>query len=92
MNPSRPSGEDDAGYRAALSFFVAVEHVPMDDAHNDIADALVREFGEDEILRGLALVAAVLRDALRKHANGCECGSDAWLERLMWANAEVGQQ
>lgn len=76
-----PEEIDYQGYRAALAFFIAVEHDPMDDEHNDIADALVREFGEDEILRGLALVAAVLRESLLEHANGCDCGSDAWLER-----------
>jgi hypothetical protein len=53
--------QTDEGLRAALAFFIAVEHVPMDVAHNDIADALVEEFGPDEILRGLALVAALLR-------------------------------
>jgi hypothetical protein len=39
---------DDGGYRAALAFFIAVEHTPMDDEHNEIADALVDEFGPDE--------------------------------------------
>jgi hypothetical protein len=40
-----------------------------------------------EIMAGLALVAAYIRDALLKHANGCDCGSDAWLDRAIYANA-----
>jgi hypothetical protein len=79
----------DEGFMAAWAFFRAVEHVPMDDDHNDLAQALVDEFGEDDILRGLALVAAVLRDGLITHARrlGCSCGSDAWLERMQFENA-----
>jgi hypothetical protein len=80
----------DEGYRAALSYFRAVEYSPMDDEHNEIADMLVDEYGPDEILRGLALVAAFMRDAIREHANGCDCGSDAWLDRAIYANAVDG--
>ena len=79
----------DEGYRAALSYFRAVEHTPMDDEHNALAGDLVEEYGEEEIMAGLALVAAVIRDALRTHGEqlGCDCGSDAWLERAVYANA-----
>jgi hypothetical protein len=73
----------DEGYRAALSFFRAVETDPMTEAANETADMLVDEYGPDEILRGLALVAAFLRDALQEHANGCDCGSLAWLDRAV---------
>jgi hypothetical protein len=40
---------------------------------------------------GLALVAAFIRDALRHHAQqiGCDCGSDAWLDRAVYANAAL---
>jgi hypothetical protein len=79
----------DEGYSAALSFFRAVETDPMTDEANDIADMLVDEYGPDEILRGLAIVAAVMRKALRDHANGCDCGSDAWLDRAIYANAAL---
>jgi hypothetical protein len=79
----------DEGYRAALSYFRAVEHTPMDDEHNDVADMLVDEYGPDEVLRGLALVASFMRDALRTHAErlGCPCGSNKWLDRVVYANA-----
>jgi hypothetical protein len=80
----------DEGYAAALAFFRALEYTPMDDEHNEIADMLVDEYGPDEILRGLALVAAFMRDAIREHANGCDCGSDAWLDRAIYANAVDG--
>jgi hypothetical protein len=74
----------DEGLVAAWAFFIAVEHVPMDDAHEDIAATVVDEYGEDAILRGLALVAAAMREELRHHADqlGCTCGSDAWLEQM----------
>jgi hypothetical protein len=79
----------DEGYRAALAYFVAVEHSPMDDEHNMLAGDLVEEFGEEELMVGLALVASFMRDALRNHAErfGCDCGSDAWLDRAIYANA-----
>jgi hypothetical protein len=82
----------DEGYRAALAYFRAVEHTPMDDEHNELAGDLVEEYGEDEILRGLALVAAFLRDALRHHAEqlGCSCGSDSWLAEAV-AHAAMGE-
>jgi hypothetical protein len=79
----------DEGYRAALSYFRAVEHTPMDDQHNQLAGDLVEEYGEEEIMAGLALVASFIRDALRTHAErlGCDCGSTAWLDRAVYANA-----
>ena len=79
----------DEGYRAALSYFRAVEHTPMDDAHNALAGDLVEEYGEEELMAGLALVASFMRDAIRAHAAqvGCDCGSDAWLDRAVYANA-----
>ena len=84
----------DEGYRAALSFFRAVEHTPMDDEHNDVADMLVDEYGPDEILRGLALVAAVMRNELLHHGArfGCDCGSNAWLDRLVYQNAATDHE
>jgi hypothetical protein len=79
----------DPGYAAALAYFRAVEHTPMDDAHNQLAGDLVEEFGEEEIMAGLALVASFIRDALRTHAErlGCSCGSSEWLDRAVHANA-----
>jgi hypothetical protein len=73
----------DEGYRAALSYFRLVETDPMTDEANETAGMLVDEYGEEEIMAGLALVAAFIRDALREHANGCDCGSDAWLDRAV---------
>jgi hypothetical protein len=42
-------------------------------------------------MAGLALVASFMRDALRTHAGrlGCDCGSDAWLDRAIYANAAL---
>jgi hypothetical protein len=80
----------DEGYAAALSYFRAVETDPMTDEANETAELLIREYGEAEIMAGLALVAALLRDALLQHANGCDCGSDAWLDRAIYANAVDG--
>ena len=79
----------DEGYRAALAYFRAVEFTPMDDAHNKLAADLIEEWGEEELMMGLALVAASMRHALRHHAErlGCDCGSDAWLDRAIYANA-----
>jgi 5-methylcytosine-specific restriction enzyme A len=59
----------DEGYAAALSYFRAVEHTPMDDEHNEIADMLIDEYGTEELMAGLALVAAYIRNALLEHAN-----------------------
>lgn len=75
------------GYAAALSYFRAVEHTPMDDEHNETAELLIQEYGTEELMAGLALVAAYIRDALLELANGCDCGSDAWLDRAIYANA-----
>jgi len=80
----------DEGYGAALVYFRAVEFTPMDDEHNKLASDLVSEYGEEEIMVGLALVAALMRNALLEHANGCDCGSDAWLDRAIYANAVGG--
>jgi hypothetical protein len=79
----------DEGYGAALSYFRAVEHTPMDEEHNQLAGDLVEEYGEEELMMGLALVAAFIRDALRTHGErlGCDCGSDAWLDKAIYANA-----
>jgi hypothetical protein len=53
--------------------------------------AIWSRWGEEEIMVGLALVAAFIRDALRHHAQqiGCDCGSDAWLDRAVYANAAL---
>jgi len=81
----------DEGYSAALSYFRAVETDPMTDEANKLAGDLVEEFGEEEIMMGLALVAALLRDALLEHAHGaCDCGSDQWLDRAIYAAAVDG--
>ena len=82
----------DEGYRAALSYFRAVEHTPMDDEHSALAGDLVEEYGEAEIMAGLALVAAFLRDALRHHAGqlGSHCGTDTWLDEVV-AHAAMGE-
>lgn len=81
----------DEGYRAALAYFVAVETSPMTDEANKLADDLVEEWGEEELMMGLALVAAFLRDALRNHAQelGCDCGTDSWLDKVVYANAAL---
>jgi len=52
---------------AALSFFVALETRSPGDA-DEVCIPIVEEFGEDAILRGLALVAALLRHHLQQHA------------------------
>lgn len=63
----------------------------MDDEHNALAGDLVDEYGEEELMAGLALVASFMRDALQTHAKrlGCDCGSDAWLDRAIYANAAL---
>jgi len=82
----------DEGYRAALSYFRAVETDPMIEEANSLAGDLVEEWGEEEIMTGLALVASFMRDALRHHAKdlGCDCGSDEWLDRAI-AHAAMGE-
>ena len=64
----------------------------MDDEHSEVADMLVEEYGEAEIMAGLALVASFLRDALRHHAEqlGCNCGSTEWLDEAV-AHAAMGE-
>ena len=81
----------DEGYRAALAYFVAVETDPMTDEANKLAGDLVEEYGEEELMVGLALVAAFLRDALRNHAAQleCNCGTDEWLDKVVYANAAL---
>jgi hypothetical protein len=61
----------------------------MTDEANQLAGDLVEEYGEEELMAGLALVASFMRDALRGHAErlGCDCGSDSWLDRAVYANA-----
>jgi hypothetical protein len=81
----------DEGYSAALAYFRAVETDPMTDEQNKLAGDLVEEYGEEEIMAGLALVAAFIRDALRHHGErlGCDCGSAEWLDRAVYANAAL---
>jgi hypothetical protein len=81
----------DEPYSAALAYFRAVEHEPMDDEHDQLAGDLCEEDGERELMMGLALVASFMRDALRHHAQqvGCDCGSDCWLDRAVYANAAL---
>jgi hypothetical protein len=81
----------DECYGAALAYFRAVEHTPMTDEANKLAGDLVEEYGEEELMAGLALVAASLRDALRNHAAELECdyGTDEWLDRVVYANAAL---
>ena len=74
------------GYTTAFAMFRAQEINDM-----DAADELWCGFeGSDaELVRGMTLVAAVLRKHLVDHAEklGCPCGSDEWLsERLVAAN------
>ena len=61
--PVRGGTVAEVAFESALAFFAAVEHVPMDDAHGNLAEAIVDEYGEDAILRGLAVVAALIREA-----------------------------
>ncbi|HEX5575442.1 MAG TPA: hypothetical protein VFX42_06170 [Gemmatimonadales bacterium] len=81
----------DGGYAAALAYFRAVETSPMTDEANKLAGDLVEEWGEEELMVGLALVAAFLRDALRNHAAQleCDCGTPEWLDRVVYANAAL---
>jgi hypothetical protein len=82
----------DEGYRAALSYFRAVETDPMTDEADRLAGDLLEEWCEEEIMTGLALVAAFLRDALRGHAErlGCTCGSVEWLDEAI-AHPAMGE-
>jgi ketosteroid isomerase-like protein len=72
-----PFTEDqaDQGLRAAWSLFIAIEN-----GDDEFADEVLREFGET-IHAGWPILAGILRKALIEHANDCDCGSDAWLER-----------
>ena len=81
----------DEPFRAALAYFRAVETSPMTDEANQLAGDLVEEWGEEELMTGLGLVAAFLRDALRTHAEqlGCDCGTSEWLDKVVYANAAV---
>lgn len=80
--------KDDGNFLAGLAFFRAVEHDPMDKAHERLVSALVDEFGHEALTAGLALVAAILRQELRRHAakTGCDCGSEDWLARMVYAH------
>jgi hypothetical protein len=81
----------DGGYAAALAYFRAVETSPRTDEANKLAGDLVDEWGEEELMVGIALVAAFLRDALRNHAEqlGCDCGTSEWLDKVVYANAAL---
>jgi hypothetical protein len=83
-------------YAAAWAFFKALEQYRVDHPEDDdVPIAIVEEFGEDAILRGLALVAAEIRSELRQHAQhvGCDCGSDQWLDDwVLKAATDVGPE
>ena len=81
---------EDDGFSPALALFRPLEHEPMDDEHNNLAGDIVHEYGTELRLPGMALVAAVIRQRLREHANGCDCGSDAWLEKLTFEHGADG--
>jgi hypothetical protein len=72
-----------ASYRAAWAFWVAAE--TKGEQADPFLDSVIEEFGEDEIISGLMLVATRLRQALLDHAQGCDCGSDQWLEQVRLA-------
>jgi hypothetical protein len=75
-------------YQASWALFKACE---LED--EVLAGAILSEWDDFDLQRGLTLVAAVLRRQLRDHAEqlGCQCGSDAWLEdRLLNAGQALG--
>lgn len=78
-------------YAAAWALFRGLERYqePEDD---EVLIAIVDEFGEDAMMRGLALVGAVIRAELRQHAEhvGCRCGSDEWLDEHVFDAAAIG--
>lgn len=71
-------------YRIAWSLFVGLER--QDGRSQAIRDT----YDAETLLLGMGVVATRLRHALRQHAEvlGCDCGSDAWLERELLHNAE----
>jgi hypothetical protein len=60
----------------------AAETLP-DPTVDELLEAAEDEIGTDGLLSGWALVAALLRHHLLRHADqlGCDCGSPEWLER-----------
>lgn len=85
-----------SNYSAAWAFFKALEQYRDEHPEDDeVPIAIVDEWGEDAIMRGLALVAAMIRQELRRHAEatGCDyCGSDEWLEDwVLRAAATTGE-
>jgi hypothetical protein len=72
--------------------FIKLETAPMGELEDAWAfeEAAEAEIGVDGLLRGWALVAAVLRKHLQDHAEkmGCDCGSEDWLQREQIFNAE----
>jgi hypothetical protein len=83
--------DDPAELPITWALFTKLEMAPMGELEDawDYYDAAVEQVGEDGLLRGWALVAAVLRKSLQDHAAevGCDCGSDAWLAREQIFNA-----
>ena len=79
---------EDNSFLGALALFRAIEHDPPDKSHNRLAAALIDEWGAESLTIGLALVSSVLRYEVLRHAAklGCDCGSDAWLERMTYAH------
>ena len=77
-----------------MGAFRALEHDPVDDENDLVGGAILEEYGAQELLRGLTMVAATLRDALIGHAKrlGCECGSDEWLKRMQYENVSKADE
>jgi hypothetical protein len=67
--------ETDQGIRGAWALFCALEA-----GNYPLANEIQAEF-DRTLHAGWPLVAAALRFSLLEHANGCDCGSDEWLER-----------
>jgi hypothetical protein len=83
------SDDRDAELPITWGLFVKLETASQTVPEGELADVsefydvAVAEIGEEGLLRGWALAAAVLREHLREHAVrlGCDCASDDWLRR-----------
>jgi hypothetical protein len=72
-------------HRAAIALARALEAEDFDKA-NEIA----RSWSQRQLMHGLLFVVAGLLAALREHSeDGCDCGSDRWLNE--WALQLAGE-
>ena len=81
------SNSDDRSDPAELpivwGLFTKLEMAPMGELEEvwDYARAAEDQIGFEGMDRGWHLVAFHLRRVLLEHAQGCDCGSDEWLQR-----------